>query len=40
MGGFIALRLAARRPDLLKGAIILGSSAELEYKLAEFSPLI
>jgi 3-oxoadipate enol-lactonase len=40
MGGFIALRLAARRPDLLKGAIILGSSGELEYKLAEFSPLI
>lgn len=40
MGGFIALRLAARRPDLLKGCIVLGSSGELEYKLAEFSPLI
>ncbi len=40
MGGFIALRLAARRPDLLRGCIVLGSSAELEYKLAEFSPLI
>lgn len=40
MGGFVALRLAARRPDLLKGCIVLGSSAELEYKLAEFSPLI
>ena len=40
MGGFIALRLAARRPDLIKGCIVLGSSGELEYKLAEFSPLI
>jgi 3-oxoadipate enol-lactonase len=40
MGGFIALRLAARRPDLLKGCIVMGSSAELEYKLDEFSPLI
>ncbi|WP_367111587.1 alpha/beta fold hydrolase [uncultured Psychrobacter sp.] len=40
MGGFVALRLAARRPDLLKGCIVLGTSAELEYKLAEFSPLI
>ena len=40
MGGFVALRLAARRPDLLKGCIVLGSSGELEYKLAEFSPLI
>ncbi|WP_201555511.1 alpha/beta fold hydrolase [Psychrobacter sp. 72-O-c] len=40
MGGFIALRLAARRPDLLKGCIVLGCSGELEYKLADFSPLI
>lgn len=40
MGGFIALRLAARRPDLLKGCIALGSSGELEYKLADFSPLV
>lgn len=40
MGGFIALRLAARRPDLLKGCIVMGSSGELEYKLNEFSPLI
>ncbi|MFT7405512.1 alpha/beta fold hydrolase [Zhongshania sp.] len=40
MGGFIALRLAARRSDLLKGCIVLGSSAELEYKLEQFSPLI
>ncbi|WP_413520907.1 alpha/beta fold hydrolase [Psychrobacter glacincola] len=40
MGGFIALRLAARRPDLLKGYIVLGSSGQLEFKLADFSPLI
>lgn len=40
MGGFIALRLASRRPDLLKGCIVLGSSGELEYKLSDFSPLI
>ncbi len=40
MGGFIALRLSARRPDLLKGCIVLGSSGELEYKLADFAPLI
>ena len=40
MGGFIALRLAARRLDLLKGCIVLGSSDELEYKLADFSPLV
>ncbi|MGP9545686.1 alpha/beta fold hydrolase [Psychrobacter sp. AOP7-B1-25] len=40
MGGFIALRLAARRSDLLKGCIVLGSSGELEYKLADFSPLV
>lgn len=40
MGGFIALRLAARYPELLKGCIVLGSSGELEHKLAEFSPLI
>lgn len=40
MGGFIALRLAARRPDLLLSAVALGSSAEEEHKLAEFSPLV
>ena len=34
MGGFVALRLAARRPDLIKGCIVLGSSGELEHKLA------
>jgi 3-oxoadipate enol-lactonase len=40
LGGFIALRLAARRPDLLLSATILGSSGEAEAKIAEFAPLI
>jgi 3-oxoadipate enol-lactonase len=40
MGGFIALRLAARRPDLLKGCIVLGSSAEEELKFEDFQPLV
>lgn len=40
MGGFIALRVAARRPDLLQGCIVLGSSAEEEYKFEDFQPLV
>jgi 3-oxoadipate enol-lactonase len=40
MGGFVALRLAARHPNLVKGCIVLGTSGELEYKLAEFAPLV
>ncbi len=40
MGGFIALRLAARRPDLLSSCVVLGSSAEAEYKREEFQPLV
>jgi pimeloyl-ACP methyl ester carboxylesterase len=32
MGGFVALRLAARRPDLLRSAIVLESSADEEPK--------
>lgn len=40
MGGFVALRLAARRPDLLLSATALGSSAEEEHRLAEFAPLV
>lgn len=39
MGGFIALRLAARRPELLASVTVLGSSAEAEGKIAEFDPL-
>ncbi len=40
MGGFVALRLAARRPDLVASCITLGSSGEEEHKLAEFEPLV
>jgi 3-oxoadipate enol-lactonase len=40
MGGFISLRLAARRPDLLRSAIALNSSAEVEHELAAFEPLV
>lgn len=40
MGGFIALRLAARRPDLVASAVAMGSSAEEEHSLAEFAPLV
>ncbi len=40
MGGFIALRLAARRPELLRSAVALGSSADAEGKKAEFGPLV
>lgn len=40
MGGFIALRLAARYPDLLLSAITVGSSAEEEHQLAEFGPVV
>lgn len=40
LGGFVALRLAARRPELLRTAAALGSSAEEEHKLAEFAPLV
>jgi 3-oxoadipate enol-lactonase len=40
MGGFLALRLAARRPDLIRSATALGSSAEHEHKAEEFRPLV
>ncbi|WP_290647631.1 alpha/beta hydrolase [Aquisalimonas sp.] len=40
MGGFIALRLAARRPDLLRGCIVMASSAEPEYSFDELHPLV
>ncbi|QYN22041.1 alpha/beta fold hydrolase [Amycolatopsis sp. DSM 110486] len=39
MGGFVALRLAARRPDLLLTAAALGSSAEAENRLEEYQQL-
>ncbi|WP_136419898.1 MULTISPECIES: alpha/beta hydrolase [Oxalobacteraceae] len=40
LGGFIALRLAARRPDLTASCAVLGSSGEAEYKVAEFQPIV
>jgi 3-oxoadipate enol-lactonase len=40
LGGFVALRLAARRPELLRSVTILGSSAEAEHRTAEFAPLV
>lgn len=39
LGGFVTLRLAARRPELLTSAALLGSSAQAEAKIAEFDPL-
>lgn len=40
MGGFVALRLAARYPHLVAGCIVMGSSADLEHRLADFAPLV
>jgi 3-oxoadipate enol-lactonase len=40
LGGFIALRLAARRPDLIASCAVLGSSGEAEYKVEEFQPIV
>ncbi|WP_409300404.1 alpha/beta fold hydrolase [Peribacillus sp. SCS-155] len=40
MGGFIALRLAARHPELLISCTVLGTSAEEEYKIDEFQPIV
>ena len=38
-GGFVALRLAARRPNLLRTATLIGSSCEQEHKAAEFASI-
>lgn len=40
LGGFVALRLAARRPDLLLTACALGSSAEAESRADEYQSLL
>ena len=40
MGGFIALRLAARRRDLVSAVVVAGSSADAEERVAEFGPLV
>ena len=40
LGGFVALRLAARRPELLNSVVVLGSSGEAEHRRDEFAPLV
>jgi 3-oxoadipate enol-lactonase len=40
MGGFTALRLAARRPDLVRSVAAIGSSGDAEGQLAAFEPLV
>ncbi len=40
MGGFVGLRIAAQRSDLLKTLIVCGSSADAETDAARFAPLI
>lgn len=40
MGGFVGLRIAARRPELLKTLVVCGSSADAETDPARFGPLI
>lgn len=40
MGGFVALRLAARRPDLVKSVIALGSSGDAEANKASFAAVL
>jgi 3-oxoadipate enol-lactonase len=40
MGGFVALRLAARRPQLLRSAVAMNSSGDVEGKLVAFTPLV
>ena len=40
MGGFIALRLAARRPDLIRSIVVMGSSADAEEQTEAMDGLI
>ena len=40
MGGFVALRLAARRPDLIKTAIAMASSGDRETNRDQFAKMI
>lgn len=40
LGGFIALRLAIRHPELLRSVVVMGSSAEEEHALEAFAPLV
>lgn len=40
LGGFVALRLAARRPDLVRSSIAIGSSGDAEENPDHFAPLL
>lgn len=40
MGGFVALRLAARHPELLRSAVVLSSSADEEARAENFQALL
>ena len=40
MGGFVGLRLAARRPDLIASAVLMGTSADVEEQSEEMDGLI
>ncbi len=40
MGGFVALRLAARRPELLRSVAVLSSSADEESRREDFAALL
>ena len=40
MGGFVGLRLAARRPELLRSVVVMGTSADAEEQAAEMDQLI
>ena len=40
MGGFIAIRLAARHRDHVRSLSVVGSSADKEHKIEEYRPLV
>lgn len=40
MGGFVGLRLAARRPDLIASAVLMGTSADVEEQADEMDGLV
>ena len=40
MGGFVALRLGARHPELVRSLTTVGSSADKEHKVDQYRPLL
>lgn len=40
MGGFVGLRLAARRPDLIASAVLMGTSADVEEQVEDMDGLV